>query len=48
MPSTLTRRHRSGSQLEVLPELDVGTGRCGVRTKEELLPIAERMAALRT
>jgi len=33
----------AGSQLEVLPELDVGSGRCGVRTKEELLPIAERI-----
>lgn len=36
----------AGSQLEVLAELDVGMGRCGVRTKEELLPIAERIAAL--
>lgn len=36
----------AGSQFEVLAELEVGMGRCGVRTKEELLPIAERIAAL--
>jgi len=36
----------AGSQFEVLAELDVGMGRCGVRTKEELLPIAERIAEL--
>ena len=34
------------SQLELLVELDVGMGRCGVRTKEELLPIAERIGEL--
>jgi D-serine deaminase-like pyridoxal phosphate-dependent protein len=34
------------SQLELLIELDVGMGRCGVRTKEELVPIAERIAEL--
>jgi D-serine deaminase-like pyridoxal phosphate-dependent protein len=36
----------AGSELELLIELDVGMGRCGVRTKEELLPVAERIAAL--
>jgi D-serine deaminase-like pyridoxal phosphate-dependent protein len=35
----------AGSRLELLIELDVGMGRCGVRTKEELLPVAERIAA---
>jgi D-serine deaminase-like pyridoxal phosphate-dependent protein len=35
---------KAGSRFEVLAELDVGMGRCGVRTKEELLPIAERIA----
>jgi 3-hydroxy-D-aspartate aldolase len=35
---------QAGSRLEVLAELDVGMGRCGVRTKEELLPIVERVA----
>jgi D-serine deaminase-like pyridoxal phosphate-dependent protein len=35
-----------GTHLEVLIELDVGMGRCGVRTKEEALPIAEHIAAL--
>lgn len=33
------------SRLEVLIELDVGMGRCGVRTKEEALPLAERIAS---
>lgn len=36
----------AGAQLEVLAELDVGMARCGVRTKEELLPIVERIAEL--
>ena len=36
----------AGSTLELLIELDVGMGRCGVRTKEEALPLAERIAAL--
>lgn len=36
----------AGAGLELLIELDVGMGRCGVRTKEELLPIAERIAEL--
>lgn len=36
----------AGSRLEVLIELDVGMGRCGVRTMDELLPIAERIAEL--
>lgn len=34
------------SHLELLIELDVGMGRCGVRTQEEALPIAERIAEL--
>jgi D-serine deaminase-like pyridoxal phosphate-dependent protein len=34
------------SHLELLVELDVGMRRCGVRTKEELLPIVERIAEL--
>lgn len=34
------------SQLELLIELDVGMGRCGVRTQEEALPIADRIAHL--
>jgi D-serine deaminase-like pyridoxal phosphate-dependent protein len=37
----------AGSRLEVLIELDVGMGRCGVRTKEEALPLAERVAGSR-
>ena len=36
----------AGSGLELLIELDVGMGRCGVRTQEEALPIAERIAEL--
>ncbi len=36
----------AGSQLELLIELDVGMGRCGVRTQEQLLPIAQRIAEL--
>jgi D-serine deaminase-like pyridoxal phosphate-dependent protein len=36
----------AGAQLELLIELDVGMGRCGVRAKEEMLPIAERIAEL--
>jgi 3-hydroxy-D-aspartate aldolase len=35
----------AGSRLELLIELDVGMGRCGVRTKEEALPLAKRVAA---
>jgi D-serine deaminase-like pyridoxal phosphate-dependent protein len=31
----------AGSRLELLIELDVGMGRCGVRTKEEALTLAE-------
>jgi D-serine deaminase-like pyridoxal phosphate-dependent protein len=34
----------AGSRLELLVELDVGMGRCGVRTKEEALPLAEAIA----
>jgi D-serine deaminase-like pyridoxal phosphate-dependent protein len=36
----------AGSSLQVLVELDVGMGRCGLRTKEELLPVVERVASL--
>jgi D-serine deaminase-like pyridoxal phosphate-dependent protein len=36
----------AGSELEVLIELDVGMGRCGVREITDLLPIAERIAEL--
>jgi D-serine deaminase-like pyridoxal phosphate-dependent protein len=36
----------AGSHLELLVELDVGMGRCGVRTKEELLPVVEHIATL--
>jgi D-serine deaminase-like pyridoxal phosphate-dependent protein len=36
----------AGSQFELLIEIDVGMGRCGVRTKEEALPVAERIAEL--
>jgi D-serine deaminase-like pyridoxal phosphate-dependent protein len=36
----------AGSTLELLIEIDVGMGRCGVRTQEEALPIAERIAEL--
>jgi D-serine deaminase-like pyridoxal phosphate-dependent protein len=36
----------AGSRLELLIELDVGMGRCGVRTASELLPIAERIGDL--
>jgi D-serine deaminase-like pyridoxal phosphate-dependent protein len=36
----------AGSHVEVFVELDVGMGRCGLRTKEELLPIVERIASL--
>jgi D-serine deaminase-like pyridoxal phosphate-dependent protein len=36
----------AGSQLELLIELDVGMGRCGLRAPEDVLPIAERIADL--
>jgi D-serine deaminase-like pyridoxal phosphate-dependent protein len=36
----------AGSELELLIEIDVGMGRCGVRTQEEALPVAERIAEL--
>jgi D-serine deaminase-like pyridoxal phosphate-dependent protein len=36
----------AGSKLELLIEIDVGMARCGVRTKEEALPVAERIAGL--
>ncbi len=35
-----------GVRLEVLIEVDVGMGRCGVRTKGDALPLAERIADL--
>ena len=41
------RPRRPASRLEVLIELDVGMGRCGVRTKEEALPLAEHIAGSR-
>jgi D-serine deaminase-like pyridoxal phosphate-dependent protein len=41
-----TAAEAAGSTLEVLIEIDVGMGRCGVRTKEEALPLAERIAEL--
>jgi D-serine deaminase-like pyridoxal phosphate-dependent protein len=34
---------RAGSNLEVLIEVDVGMGRCGVRTKEEALEVARHL-----
>jgi D-serine deaminase-like pyridoxal phosphate-dependent protein len=37
---------QAGSTLELLIELDVGMGRCGLRTKEDALPVAERIAEL--
>jgi D-serine deaminase-like pyridoxal phosphate-dependent protein len=37
----------AGAQLEVLVEIDVGMGRCGVRTKEEALPLVEHVATKR-
>jgi D-serine deaminase-like pyridoxal phosphate-dependent protein len=36
----------AGSELELLIEVDVGMARCGVRSKEEALPLAERIAEL--
>ena len=36
----------ASSRLEVLIEVDVGMGRCGVRDLSELVPIAERIAEL--
>jgi D-serine deaminase-like pyridoxal phosphate-dependent protein len=36
----------AGAELELLIELDVGMGRCGVRSREEALPLAERIAEL--
>ncbi|HEX3977963.1 MAG TPA: alanine racemase [Solirubrobacteraceae bacterium] len=36
----------AGSELQVLIELDVGMGRCGVREITDLIPIAERIAEL--
>ena len=36
----------AGAELELLIELDVGMGRCGVRSAAEALPLAERIAEL--
>jgi D-serine deaminase-like pyridoxal phosphate-dependent protein len=36
----------AGSELELLIEIDVGMGRCGVRERGEALPLAERIADL--
>jgi D-serine deaminase-like pyridoxal phosphate-dependent protein len=36
----------AGSELELLIEIEVGRARCGVRDKEEALPLAERVAEL--
>ncbi|MDX6657837.1 MAG: D-threonine aldolase [Solirubrobacteraceae bacterium] len=36
----------AGAELEVLIELDVGMGRCGVRSREQALPLAERIGEL--
>jgi D-serine deaminase-like pyridoxal phosphate-dependent protein len=33
------------AELELLIEIDVGMGRCGIRDREEALPVAERIAA---
>jgi len=38
--------NEAGSELELLIEIDVGMGRCGVRTREEALPLAERIGEL--
>jgi D-serine deaminase-like pyridoxal phosphate-dependent protein len=37
----------AGSELELLIEIDVGMERCGVRTKEEALPLADHIAGRR-
>jgi D-serine deaminase-like pyridoxal phosphate-dependent protein len=36
----------AGAELELLIELDVGMGRCGVRSPQAALPLAERIAEL--
>jgi D-serine deaminase-like pyridoxal phosphate-dependent protein len=36
----------TGSDLELLIEIDVGMGRCGVRDREDALPLADRIAEL--
>jgi D-serine deaminase-like pyridoxal phosphate-dependent protein len=36
----------AGAELELLIEIDVGMGRCGVRSRDEALPLAERIAEL--
>jgi D-serine deaminase-like pyridoxal phosphate-dependent protein len=36
----------AGAELELLIELDVGMGRCGVRSRAEALPLAERIREL--
>jgi D-serine deaminase-like pyridoxal phosphate-dependent protein len=49
-PRNVEQLSRAGveaeSELELLVELDVGMGRCGVRGAEQALPLAERIAAL--
>lgn len=37
---------KAGAELKLLIELDVGMGRCGVRKKEDTLPVAELIAQL--
>ncbi len=36
----------AGTAVDLLIEIDVGMGRCGVRSREEALPLAERIAEL--
>jgi D-serine deaminase-like pyridoxal phosphate-dependent protein len=36
----------AGAELELLIELDVGMGRCGVRSRDQTLPLARRIAEL--
>ena len=46
--STSSTELRGGRvRLELLIEVDVGMGRCGVRTREEALLLAERIAGMR-
>jgi len=41
-----TAAEEAGVELEVLIEMDVGMGRCGVRNREQALPLAELIAKL--
>lgn len=43
-----TAAQAAGSTLELLIDLDVGMGRCGLRSKEAALPLAERIVELPT